>query len=188
MIDKNTAEDTGISAYADSNISGSNDAYLFLVFRNDCLQFLFKNKARMVSGYFTVMLDIINSALESTVSTSEFLKTIVRFADLTENRKSDFEYNRYFKSVDGLWSPALPSSYGAPTMVVDIKPIRLDNRGISTFSWTIDLAAYGRRDQFTTEKRSLDRYEFSDKIHKFFEHEGGVCECEGKSAADLILG
>ena len=105
-----------------------------------------------------------------------------------ENKRNDFEYSRYFKSVDGLWCPALPSSYGHPTMVVDIKPIRLDNRGISTVSWTIDLAAYGRRDQFTTEKRSLDRYEFSDKIHKFFEHEGGVCECEGKSAADLILG
>lgn len=188
MIDRNTTEDTGIAAYADSNISGSNDAYLFLVFRNDCLQFLFKNHANVASRLFVNLLDIIDSALESSGYTSEFLKTMVRFADNMENKRNDFEYSRYFKSVDGLWCPALPSSYGHPTMVVDIKPIRLDNRGISTFSWTIDLAAYGRREQFTTEKRSLGKYEFSDKIHKFFEHEGGVCECEGKSAADLILG
>lgn len=188
MIDKNTTEDTGIAAYVDSSIPGPNDAYLFLVVNNECVRFLFKNKARMASGFFAVMLDIINSSFESTGSTSEFLETIIRFADLTENRKSDFEYNRHFKSVDGLWCPALPFSYGAPTIVIDIKPIRLDSRGILTFLWTIDLAAYGRREQFTTEKRSLDKYEFSDKIHKFFEHEGGVCECEGKSAADLILG
>ncbi len=188
MIDKNTAEDTGIAAYMDSSIPGPDDAYLFLVFRNDCIQFLLKNQSKAVSGSFTVMLNIINSSLESTGSTSEFLKTIIRFADLTENRKSDFEYNRHFKSVNGLWCPALPSSYGSPTMVVDIKSIRLDNHRFKTFLWTIDLAAYGRREQFTTEKRSLDKYEFSDKIHKFFEHEGGICECEGKSAADLILG
>lgn len=190
MSNNSSMEDagTGIAAYADSSISGSNDAYLFLIFRNDCLQFLFKNHANVASRLFVNLLDIINSALDSSGFTSEFLKTMVRFADTMENKRNDFECNRYFKSVDGLWCPALPSSYGHPTMVVDIKPIRLDDRGISTFSWTIDLAAYGRREQFTTEKRSLGKYEFSDKIHKFFEHEGGVCECEGKSAADLILG
>lgn len=190
MIDKSTTEDTGIAAYVDSSIPGSNDVYLFLVFRNDCLQFLFKNHANVASRLFVNLLDIIDSALESPGYTSEFLKTMVRFADNMENKRNDFEYSRYFKSVDGLWCPALPSSYGHPTMVVDIKPIRrdTDNRIISTFSWTIDLAASGRREQFSTEKRSLDRYEFSDKIHKFFEHEGGICECEGKSAADLILG
>lgn len=190
MIDKNTAEDTGIAAYMDSSIPGLDDAYLFLVFRNDCIQFLLKNQSKAVSGSFTVMLNIINSVLESSGHTSEFMKSILEFADLKSSRMRDFEYNRYFKSVDGLWCPSLPSSYGNPTMVVDIKPIRrdTDNRRTSTFSWTIDLAASGRREQFTTEKRSLDKYEFSDKIHKFFEHEGGVCECEGKSAADLILG
>jgi hypothetical protein len=70
VIDKNTAEDTGIAAYADSNISGSNDAYLFLVFRNDCLQFLFKNHANVASRLFVNLLDIIDSALESPGYTS----------------------------------------------------------------------------------------------------------------------
>ena len=74
-------------------------------------------------------------------------------------------------------------------MIVDIKgefAYRWDNNE-TRISWTIDLASCGRHNKFISNKRSLDKYEFSDKIHKFFEHEGGVCECEGKSAADLIL-
>ena len=70
-------------------------------------------------------------------------------------------------------------------MIVDIN-FRLVDR--TRISWTIDLSAYERREQFSIDKRRLDKYEFSDKIHKFFEHEGGICECDGKSAADLILG
>lgn len=188
MIDKNTTEDTGIAAYVDSSIPGPNDAYLFLIFRNDCVRFLLKNQAERASSLFVVILDIINSAIESSGYASEFMESIFRFADLAASKRNGCEYNRYRKSVDGLWCPALPSSYGSPTMVVDIKSIRMDNRRFDTFLWTIDFAAYGRREQFATKKRSLGKYEFSDKIHKFFEHEGGICECEGKSAADLILG
>lgn len=188
MIDKNTTEDTGIAAYVDSSIPGPNDAYMFLVFKNECVRLLLKNHANKASGVFFRILSIINYTIESSGYESEFLNSILKIIDFEAGRRNDFEYNRYFKSVDGLWCPALPSSYGSPTMVVDIKSIRMDNRRFDTFLWTIDLAAYGRREQFATKKRSLGKYEFSDKIHKFFEHEGGICECEGKSAADLILG
>lgn len=185
MIDKNTTEDTGIAAYVDSSIPGPNDAYLFLVVKNECVRFLLKDCANVASGTFAKILDRINHEIESATYKSEFLKVIEKVTEFTTTEFLGVESNLYVKSVKGLWCPALPSSYGFPTMIVDIN-FRLVDR--TRISWTIDLAAYGRHEQFTTEKRSLDRYEFSDKIHKFFEHKGGVCECEGKSAADLILG
>lgn len=191
MIDKSTTEDTGIATYVDSSIPGPNDACLFLVVNNECVRFLLKDYANAVSGIFSRILDRVSHEIKSAKYESDFLKVIEKVTKFTITEMNDgVEHNLYVKSVKGLWCPALPSSYGFSTMVVDIKPIRrdTDNCRISTFSWTIDLAAYGRREQFTTEKRSLDKYEFSDKIHKFFEHEGGICECEGKNAADLILG
>lgn len=185
MIDKNTTEDTGIAAYVDSSIPGLNDAYLFLVVKNECVRFLLKDCANVVSGRFSKILDRINYEIKSAQYEYEFLQVIKNVSEFTTTEFLGVESNLYVKSVKGLWCPALPSSYEFPIMIVDIN-FRLADR--TRISWTIDLAAYGRREQFTTEKRSLDKYEFSDKIHKFFEHEGGICECEGKSAADLILG
>lgn len=185
MIDKNTTEDTGIAAYVDSSVPGPNDAYLFLVVNNECARFLLKDCANVVSGRFARILDRINHEIESATYKSEFLKVIEKVTEFTTTEFLGVESNLYVKSVKGLWCPAFPSSYGFPTMIVDINFRLVDKARIS---WTIDLAAYGRHEQFTTEKRSLDKYEFSDKIHKFFEHEGGICKCEGKSAADLILG
>ena len=191
MIDKNTTEDTGIAAYVDSSIPGPNDAYLFLVVNNECARFLLKDCANLVSGRFARILDRVSHEIKSAKYESDFLKVIEKVTKFTTTEINDgVENNLYVKSVNGLWCPALPSSYGFPTMIIDIRTnftSRWDNNE-ARISWTIDLAAYGRHEQFTTEKRSIDRYEFSDKIHKFFEHEGGVCECEGKSAADLILG
>lgn len=185
MIDKNTTEDTGIATYVDSSIPGPNDACLFLVVNNECVRFLLKDYANAVSGIFSRILDRVSHEIKSAKYESDFLKVIEKVTEFTTTEFLGVESNLYVKSVKGLWCPALPSSYGFPTMIVDINFRFVDRTRIS---WTIDLAAYGRHEQFTTEKRSLDRYEFSDKIHKFFEHEGGVCECEGKSAADLILG
>ena len=191
MIDKNTTEDTGIAAYMDSSIPGPNDTYLFLVVNNECARFLLKDCANVVSGRFARILDRVSHEIKSAKYDSDFLKVIEKVSKFTETEMNDVtENNFYVKSVKGLWCPAFPSSYGFPTMIVDIRT-KFTSRWDSNearISWTIDLAASGRREQFSTEKRSLDRYEFSDKIHKFFEHEGGVCECEGKSAADLILG
>lgn len=191
MIDKNTTEDTGIAAYMDSSIPGPNDTYLFLVVNNECARFLLKDCANVVSGRFARILDRVSHEIKSAKYDSDFLKVIEKVSKFTATEMNDVtENNFYVKSVKGLWCPAFPSSYGFPTMIVDIRT-KFTSRWDSNearISWTIDLAAYGRREQFSTEKRSLDRYEFSDKIHKFFEHEGGVCECEGKSAADLILG
>ena len=42
MIDKSTTEGTGIAAYVDSSVPGPNDAYLFLVVKNECVRFLLK--------------------------------------------------------------------------------------------------------------------------------------------------
>lgn len=191
MIDKNTTEDTGIAAYMDSSIPGPNDTYLFLVANNECARFLLKDCANVVSGRFARILDRVSHEIKSAKYDSDFLKVIEKVSKFTATEMNDVtENNFYVKSVKGLWCPAFPSSYGLPTMIVDIRT-KFTSRWDSNearISWTIDLAASGRREQFSTEKRSLDRYEFSDKIHKFFEHEGGVCECEGKSAADLILG
>lgn len=191
MIDKNTTEDTGIAAYMDSSIPGPNDTYLFLVVNNECARFLLKDCANVVSGRFARILDRVSHEIKSAKYDSDFLKVIEKVSKFTATEMNDVtENNFYVKSVKGLWCPAFPSSYGFPTMIVDIRT-KFTSRWDSNearISWTIDLAASGRREQFSTEKRSLDRYEFSDKIHKFFEHEGGVCECEGKSAADLILG
>lgn len=191
MIDKNTTEDTGIAAYVDSSIPGPNDAYLFLAINNECARFLLKDCANVVSGTFARILDRVSHEIKSAKYESDFLKVIEKVTKFTTTEMNDgVENNLYVKSVKGLWRPALPSSYGFPTIIVDIRTnlaSRWDNNE-TRISWTIDLAAYGRREQFTTEKRSLGKYEFSDKIHKFFEHEGGICECEGKSAADLILG
>lgn len=191
MIDKNTTEDTGIAAYMDSSIPGPNDTYLFLVANNECARFLLKDCANVVSGRFARILDRVSHEIKSAKYDSDFLKVIEKVSKFTATEMNDVtENNFYVKSVKGLWCPAFPSSYGFPTMIVDIRT-KFTSRWDSNearISWTIDLAASGRREQFSTEKRSLDRYEFSDKIHKFFEHEGGVCECEGKSAADLILG
>lgn len=186
MIDKNTTEDTGIAAYVDSSIPGPNDACLFLAVNNECVRFLLKDCANEVSGRFARILDRVSHEIKSAKYESDFLRVIKEVSNFATTEMNDVvENNFYVKSIKGLWCPALPSSYGFSTMVVDIN-FRLVDR--TRISWTIDLAASGRREQFSTEKRSLDRYEFSDKIHKFFEHEGGVCECEGKSAADLILG
>jgi hypothetical protein len=191
VIDKNTTEDTGIAAYMDSSIPGPNDTYLFLVVNNECARFLLKDCANVVSGRFARILDRVSHEIKSAKYDSDFLKVIEKVSKFTATEMNDVtENNFYVKSVKGLWCPAFPSSYGFPTMIVDIRT-KFTSRWDSNearISWTIDLAASGRREQFSTEKRSLDRYEFSDKIHKFFEHEGGVCECEGKSAADLILG
>lgn len=191
MIDKNTTEDTGIAAYMDSSIPGPNDTYLFLVVNNECARFLLKDCANVVSGRFARILDRVSHEIKSAKYDSDFLKVIEKVSKFTATEMNDVtENNFYVKSVKGLWCPAFPSSYGFPTMIVDIRT-KFTSRWDSNearISWTIDLAASGRREQFSTEKRSLDRYEFSDKIHKFFEHEGGVCECEGKSAANLILG
>lgn len=191
MIDKNTTEDTGIAAYVDSSIPGPNDAYLFLVVNNECARFLLKDCANLVSGRFARILDRVSHEIKSAKYDSDFLKVIEKVSKFTATEMNDVtENNFYVKSVKGLWCPAFPSSYGFPTMIVDIRT-KFTSRWDSNearISWTIDLAASGRREQFSTEKRSLDRYEFSDKIHKFFEHEGGICECDGKSAADLILG
>ena len=191
MIDKNTTEDTGIAAYMDSSIPSPNDTYLFLVVNNECARFLLKDCANVVSGRFARILDRVSHEIKSAKYDSDFLKVIEKVSKFTATEMNDVtENNFYVKSVKGLWCPAFPSSYGFPTMIVDIRT-KFTSRWDSNearISWTIDLAASGRREQFSTEKRSLDRYEFSDKIHKFFEHEGGVCECEGKSAADLILG
>ena len=191
MIDKNTTEDTGIAAYMDSSIPGPNDTYLFLVVNNECARFLLKDCANVVSGRFARILDRVSHEIKSAKYDSDFLKVIEKVSKFTATEMNEVtENNFYVKSVKGLWCPAFPSSYGFPTMIVDIRT-KFTSRWDSNearISWTIDLAASGRREQFSTEKRSLDRYEFSDKIHKFFEHEGGVCECEGKSAADLILG
>lgn len=175
----------------DSSIPGPNDTYLFLVVNNECARFLLKDCANVVSGRFARILDRVSHEIKSAKYDSDFLKVIEKVSKFTATEMNDVtENNFYVKSVKGLWCPAFPSSYGFPTMIVDIRT-KFTSRWDSNearISWTIDLAASGRREQFSTEKRSLDRYEFSDKIHKFFEHEGGVCECEGKSAADLILG
>lgn len=183
--------DTGIATYVNSSISGPNDAYLFLAVNNECVRFLLKDCANAVSGRFARILDRVSHEIEFAKYESDFLKVIEEVSNFATTEMNDVvENNFYVKSIKGLWCPALPSSYGFPTMIVDIRA-KFTSRWDSNearISWTIDLAASGRREQFTTDKRCLNKYEFSDRIHKFFEHEGGICECEGKSAADLILG
>lgn len=149
MIDKNTTEDTGIAAYVDSSIPEPNDAYFFLAINNECVRFLLKDCANVVSGTFARILDRVSHEIKSAKYESDFLKVIEKVTKFTTTEMNDgVENDLYVKSVKGLWCPALPSSYGFSTMIVDIRTNRrdTDNRIISTFSWTIDLAAYGRRE------------------------------------------
>ena len=82
MIDKSTTEDTGIATYVDSSIPGPNDAYLFLVVKNECVRFLLKDCANVVSGRFAKILDRINHEVESATYKSELLKRLLNLLRL----------------------------------------------------------------------------------------------------------
>ena len=203
-MSSSSIEDTGIAAYVDSSIPGPNDAYLFLAINNECARFLLKDCAHRVSGVFALVLDEIYSKVPVSVDPSKmrlhkmFLHTKKYLCSLGVCAESwNLKENFYVKTIDGMWCPKLPNSYESPTMVIEISAeekkadLYPDTYFCDNLLWFINLSIYGRRERHRGSGKYPDwRYPLSDKIHVFFEHDGGLfeCECEGKSAADLILG